>query len=340
MLLFHCPNCRNRLYFENSQCGRCGATVGYELGGNRFVCIGEDWQYCANAARGACNWVVPAGAASPFCLSCRLNEVIPPIDDPVQQRRWVEVETAKRRLVYGLWRQSLPVVPRAEAADGLAFRILVDHAHGGAGDVSMGHEAGVITIDASEADSWERESRRVELQEPFRTLLGHMRHESGHYYWDRLVAPTRWLDDFRARFGDERADYAAAMSAYYNGGPPPDWQATHISAYATMHPWEDWAETWAHYLHMVDAVETAAASGFWQPVRADGSAEGAMPAADFDSVYQRWEAVQLAMNSMNRSLGHNDFYPFVVSDAAREKLRFVHDVVSDWRERHGSSRAA
>ena len=330
MQLVQCPRCGNRLYFENSLCARCGSVVGYDLAANRFELVGANGGklYCANASRGACNWVVPEGSPTTLCLSCRLTEVIPPVDDPRHHRCWVEVEVAKRRLVYSLWRLGLPVAPRAEAADGLAFRILVDREHGGVGKVSMGHENGIITIDATEADTPERESRRVELQEPFRTLLGHMRHESGHYYWDRLIRTTAWLEAFRELFGDERADYAAAMAHHYEQGPPGDWQTRFISAYATMHPWEDWAETWAHYLHMIDAVETASASGFWSPAPWSGASAGDGGGGDFDKLYGRWQDVLLVMNSMNRSLGHLDFYPFVVSDAAREKLRFVHRVVT------------
>lgn len=326
MLHFQCPNCGQRLYFENSQCTHCGAVAGFDLDAVAFrqTGPGHGWRFCANAAEGACNWALPDAAPRAFCLSCRLNEIVPPVGDPVHRRRWADVEGAKRRLVYGLVRLGLPVIPRADAPDGLAFRILVDDRHGGAGEVSMGHEHGVITIDASEADSPERESRRVELGEPIRTMLGHMRHESGHYYWDRLVGPTPWLDGFRALFGDERTDYAEAMRRHYSEGPPGDWQGRFISAYATMHPWEDWAESWAHYLHMVDAVETAAASGFGPPVAADRSPAG----ADFDTLYQRWQDIFLAMNAMNRSLGHHDFYPFVVGEGAREKLAFIHRLVA------------
>lgn len=330
MKLFQCPVCGNRLYFENTVCAGCATIVGYSLETDRFEAVGQGGlQYCNNAVQNACNWLIAEDGPAHFCLSCRLNEVIPPIGDPLQHRRWTDVEAAKRRLVYGLWRLGLPVVPRSEAPDGLAFRILVDSAHGGAGSVLMGHENGIITIDASEADPPERESRRVELQEPFRTLLGHMRHESGHYYWERLIQPTDWLAEFRTVFGDEQADYEAALARHYGEGPAADWQARFISAYATMHPWEDWAETWAHYLHMVDAVETARANGFW-PAGPDLQAPSPPPrgTSDFETLYSRWVAVLLVMNSMNRSLGHNDFYPFVVSEAAKEKLRFVHRVVT------------
>ncbi len=102
---------------------------------------------------------------------------------------------------------------------------------------------------------------RVQMHEPYRTLLGHFRHEVGHYYWDRLIAETRWQEGYRNLFGDERASYADALDHHYKNGAPDNWQESSVSAYATMHPWEDWAETWAHYLHMMDAVDTALGFG-------------------------------------------------------------------------------
>ena len=141
-----------------------------------------------------------------------------------------------------------------------------------------GHADGVITVNIAEADDAERERRRTAMHEPYRTLLGHMRHESGHYYWDRLIAGTPELDEFRSLFGDERADYAASLSTYYERGAPADWQERFVSAYASAHPWEDWAETWAHYLHMVDTLETAAACGLsLTPRRRDEPALPKMP---------------------------------------------------------------
>ena len=56
--------------------------------------------------------------------------------------------------------------------------------------------------------------------------------------------------------------YAAALQAHYaKGGDVGPWAERHVSAYASAHPWEDWAETWAHYLHMMDAVDTALGFG-------------------------------------------------------------------------------
>jgi hypothetical protein len=91
-------------------------------------------------------------------------------------------------------------------------------------------------------------------------LLGHFRHEVGHYFWDRLVATDpHQLEEFRVLFGDDRQDYGEALKRHYDEGAPANWQDTYISMYATMHPWEDFAETWAHYLHIVDTLETAGA---------------------------------------------------------------------------------
>ena len=168
----------------------------------------------------------------------------------------------------------------------------------------------------------------------YRTLLGHLRHESGHFYWDRLVQQGGRLEDFRTLFGDERRDYAAALSAHYAGGPPPDWQEQHVSAYAAAHPWEDWAETWAHYLHMVDLLETAAAyDTALQVPGSDGLLREQVanpfirPAPPFDTLVRQWVPLTLLLNSLNRSLGQPDAYPFALSAGALRKLRFVHDTV-------------
>ena len=89
-------------------------------------------------------------------------------------------------------------------------------------------------------------------------MLGHLRHEIGHYYQPLLV--TDW-ERCRELFGDDREDYGAAMERHYASGPPADWPERFVSAYATMHPWEDWAETFAHYLHIRDVLQTAVAYG-------------------------------------------------------------------------------
>jgi hypothetical protein len=120
-----------------------------------------------------------------------------------------------------------------------------------------GHENGIITIALTEADDIERERRRHDMGEPYRTLLGHFRHEIGHHFWDLLVRDGGRLSECRALFGDDSQDYATALRSHYQGSAPADWQQRYVSAYAASHPWEDFAETWAHYLHIIDTLEMA-----------------------------------------------------------------------------------
>ena len=219
------------------------------------------YRLCANySGAQVCNWAVDARHGETLCEACRLTTTIPDLAVEGNQAAWYKLEVAKRRLVYTLLSLRLPIVPRSQDPRGLAFEFLADAADGPP-TVLTGHTGGVITISLAEADDAERERRRHALGEPYRTLLGHVRHEAGHYYWDRLIAGTDRHDAFRALFGDERDDYQAALQRHYAGGPPADWQARFVTAYASVHPWEDWAETWAHYLHITDTLETAAACG-------------------------------------------------------------------------------
>ena len=228
---------------------------------------------------------------------------------------------------------------------GLTFEFLADADPGA--PVLTGHVGGTITINVAEADDVEREKRRTAMHEPYRTLLGHMRHESGHYYWGRLIEATPELDGFRSLFGDERADYAASLRAHYERGAPQDWQNRFVSAYASSHPWEDWAETWAHYLHMVDTLETAAACGLsLRPLRRD---EPALPhpahplsprPAAFEHLIESWFPLTYVLNNLNRGLGLADAYPFILSSSAVAKLRFVYDVVARVKASGRERRAA
>jgi hypothetical protein len=199
--------------------------------------------------------------------------------------------------------------------------------------VMTGHRAGLITINVAEADDPYREQTRKEMGEAYRTLLGHFRHESGHYYWDRLIRDSDQLGAFREMFGDERADYDAARESHYRRESEPEWPQAFVSAYASMHPWEDWAETWAHCLHIVDTLETARAYGLvLEPRPVGGSPQQRLSARAvhferFDDVITAWVPVTIALNSLNRSMGLPDLYPFVLSPRAVRKLRFVHDVI-------------
>jgi hypothetical protein len=285
--------------------------------------------------------MVSADDPSPRCRACRLNAVIPDLDDPVNLTYWKRIEQAKRRLIYTLLELELPLVGKDEDPDrGLAFRFIAESKHPVVGEkkVMTGHASGTITVNVAEANPAVREKLREELEEDYRTLLGHFRHEIGHYYWSVLVAgdPVK-LARFRALFGDERDDYADALRRHYANGPPADWAERHISAYASTHPWEDWAECWAHYLHMVDTVDTALDMGF-TPTGVDVGAlshliqRAEQPAPNghdhFDGLLSAWFSLSVTLNALNRSMGLRDAYPFVLGPVVVDKLRLVHDVVT------------
>ena len=339
------------LYFENSTCEQCHYALGFEStrrellplvaepGGpsaQRYRLYGEPasgpYAYCQNHQPDACNWLVPAGSDTPFCVACDLNRTIPDLRQPGYLGRWQHLEDAKHRLVYTLLCLHLPVVSKRVYPDeGLQFDFKADEdpQH----KVLTGHDNGLITINIAEADAIEREQARQAMHELYRTLLGHFRHEVGHYYWDRLIADSPYLAEYRQLFGDERQDYAEALKKHYAAGPPPNWRQHYISAYAASHPWEDWAETWAHYLHILDTLQTGAAFGLrLDPLDAGRRAgwqanlQDPFQVADFGQLMAMWLPLTFALNSLNRSMGQPDPYPFVISPEVETKLAFVHKV--------------
>ncbi len=293
---------------------------------------GRRYKQCRNyAIENVCNWMLDADADSELCASCQLTRVIPSLTSDENRVYWQRLEAAKRRLLHSLWTMRIQPSPKLNDPDaGLAFEFLEDMPHGGR--VLTGHADGVITINIAEADPSKREKAREEMSEPYRTLLGHFRHESGHYYFDRLIAPGKWLEPFRALFGDERQDYSESLKKHYDNGPRPDWEQHFVSSYASSHPWEDWAETWAHYLHMFDTLETAHACGV--QLRPRKALEPALvitapplKTASFDDTLDEWFALTYVLNSLNRSVGMPDSYPFTLSPPVQDKLHFVHKVV-------------
>jgi hypothetical protein len=353
MKIFHCGRCDQLVFFENTWCIKCGHALAYlpEQGvmgtfawvsdPPRLVAAGSaarGYRWCANyGSGGVCNWAVAADDWSAYCRSCRLTRVIPNLSQPGTREAWCRLEAAKRRLVYSLIRLGLPLATRAEEPQrGLAFEFLADVPSWtpGVGPVLTGHENGVITINVAEADDAEREKRRLQMHEPYRTILGHFRHEIGHYYWDRLISNTGWIEEFRRLFGDERQDYHRALEQHYNQGAPGNWAWSFISAYASSHPWEDWAETWAHYLHVIDSLETAddCGLGLW-PKRSDeptlwpNIGVNGWQCLPFKQVIERWFSLTYVLNNLNRGMGLPDAYPFVLRTRAVEKLRFVHEVI-------------
>ncbi len=361
MRIFRCDSCGHPVFFENVHCLQCGSALAFlpdrlalcaiepvpPAGGEQAPLglwqrkrpgppksIRKHYRLCSNQLQHqVCNFAVPEADSNSLCVSCRQTRFLPDLSMPANQARWVRVENAKRRLFYTLARLGLVTpVPQDGLNDGPVFQFLADMP--GQPGVMTGHMNGVITLNVAEADDDERARRRLALHEPYRTLLGHLRHESGHYYWDRLIRDGGRIDSFRAVFGDESVDYSQALQSYYaSGGHPVDWNLQYVSAYATAHPWEDWAETWAHYLHMVDLLETAAS--YSTKVVVPGSDledtdEVTSPfagPADFDELVSQWVPVTLLLNSLNRSLGQDDAYPFALTQGALDKLRYVHDLI-------------
>jgi hypothetical protein len=349
MKLFACPSCSHIVFFENVVCERCNHALGYEPAENAMLALepqdggwtsvgtiapGANWRYCANYEHGVCNWLVPAEGAEPFCGCCRHNLVVPNTADAAKVALWQKMEIAKRRLFYTLLRLDLPLQTRAEDPEGLGFEFLSDDPDAGQ-KVLTGHDDGLITIALVEADDAEREIRRTAMGEPYRTLLGHFRHEIGHWYWDRLVRDAGRLSACRAVFGDDTEDYATALQAHYANGPKPNWQNDYVSSYAGAHAWEDFAETWAHYFHIVDTLDTGRSWGFVVNPRVDQedvltamiNFDVFAPTTTIASIADSWLALSAALNALNRSMGASDPYPFVLSDAVIRKLGFIHDLV-------------
>jgi hypothetical protein len=355
MKTFHCDHCQQLLFFENVRCVSCDHALAYlpdlgvvgsldEDGPNLWKsplprAKGKTYRLCANYTQhNVCNWAIPAEEENTLCESCRQTRVIPDLTRPGATEAWYKLEVAKRRLAYTLKSLGLPLENKTEAPEsGIAYEFLADPAPESA-PVLTGHADGVITINIAEADDAEREKRRVQMHEPYRTLLGHFRHEVGHYYWDRLIRGSDRLNAFRERFGNEEENYAEALQRHYRNGPPKDWQERFVTTYASSHPWEDWAETWAHYLHMVDTLETAAACGIsMKPKRADEPSLK-LPArperiGSFQTMIDNWFPLTYALNNLNRGLGLADGYPFVLSKPAIEKLRFVHETINEFEPR-------
>jgi hypothetical protein len=349
MKAFHCQGCGSPISFENVKCITCGHVLGFLTASCELAALepaeGGVWRelaaqnhqfyrFCSNSLQHqVCNWMIAADDPNSFCASCRLNTLIPNLSARGNADRWHKLELAKRRVIYTIMRLGLPMGEEpAQNRPALRFNFISDL--NGGPDPLTGHLNGLIVINIAEADDDERERRRVHLHEPYRTLVGHFRHEVAHYYWDRLIANAQWLVDFRKLFGDESADYGAALRGYYERGAPSDWQVRHVSAYASAHPWEDWAEAWAHYFHIVDMVETAEGFGMTlAPNHPEARPMAAPPRngfdvnMSFDAILENWFPLTYALNELNRGMGLPDVYPFSLSAQAVEKLRFIHKIV-------------
>lgn len=354
---FRCDRCGQTVHFENTRCERCGSLLGYLPGSDRMCAFdpaaatGLRWQPagdgaplapCANRVEHAvCNWMLDEGDLHALCRSCRLTSVIPDLTVEGHLQRWAKIEAAKRRLVVTLNGLGLAPEPKTGPDDtlGLSFELLADVPDGP--PVLTGHAEGVITLNIAEADDVHREAVRVRFNEPVRTLLGHLRHEASHYLQHRWIDATPAIDACRAVFGDERDDYTAALARHHAEGPPADWSERFISAYASAHPWEDWAETCAHVLLVTDAVQTAGAWG----LRLDGPAAVARPGRGNpgersidELVLDQWLPVAQFLNAMNRSIGLPDSYPFLIPDPVLQKMATVQHLLRSAARRPGERR--
>jgi hypothetical protein len=323
---FTCPDCRRLVVFESLDCLHSETPLAFDWAAREILALREG-NPCANRELIGCN-----GLAGPtgVCASCALTRTGPREGDG--RARFAKAEAAKRRLLFELLEVGLPVTGYLEREGGLAFDML-NSEHG---NVITGHRDGVITLDLAEADDAHREKIRAEMGEPYRTLLGHLRHEIGHYY-EPILCPDDSPDRtrYRSLFGDERADYQEAMDRHYQHGAPAKWPEHFVSAYATMHPFEDWAETFAHYLHIRDALQTSIAYGVTVTGPNVATSEQAplysYPAAAADGIQgllDVWLPMTYALNALNRSMGADDVYPFVLAPAVIRKLDFIHQVVT------------
>jgi hypothetical protein len=336
---FPCSVCHQLLFFDNSTCLRCGSTLGYVPDDGELVALrsvesvfervdGRPGRYrqCSNRLVARCNWMLPEHDGANLCSSCRLTAVRPNDTEVDSIEAFADAEAAKRRLLHQLAELGLPVIDRSvDAERGVAFELLSSRGR----NVITGHDSGVITLDLSESDDAHREFVRQQLGEPYRTVLGHLRHEIGHYYWPSLVEQPGNVAAFRERFGDERVSYEDALTAYY-AQDDAAWPNTHVSRYATMHPWEDWAETFAHYLHIAAGLATADSIGLTVGEPALSAGRAAWLTRDHITIgdmVQSWLGLTLALNAMARSIGQSDLYPFVLSPDVVEKLDFVHQCI-------------
>ena len=364
--------CGNPLYFENTFCLKCRHEVGFDPAALDMRRLDDrtPLKRCANGAANlrACNWLIQKKGTEAYCVSCSLSRLIPNLASSNTLQLWVKMEAAKRRALFSMLSLGIPLQPLPDPKAmgavnekgqvvplALSYRILQPLPNA---PVITGHDAGMITLNLEEADDAIRERNRMALNEPYRTLLGHFRHEIGHYYWSMWFEndPTRdeVLGAFRELFGDEHLDYANAMQAYYRNGPQAGWQGNCISAYSTMHPWEEWAETWAHYLHMVDALESFESLGLRRSAAMPKETiEKIVPlpvpfhkaaVAEFTDKLQSWLELTPAINELSTSLGHNMSYPFVVSPPVIRKLFFIHCMVKrqveaakKWASSHSGS---
>ncbi len=345
MIRFYCQ-CGTEIFFENSHCAVCGKVLGFDPKRQNLLALQahEDniwfsvttsrrYRLCSLRQDLGCNWLIPVQQSDSQCLSCHLTRTIPTLTLQRNHTRWQSLEQTKRRALYTILRLGLAFNSSTNSSScsvttplpPLIFDFLEDqqsNSEVGLDFVYSGHSNGVITINAAEADDSFRAANRELMNEIYRTLLGHFRHELGHYYGLLLKNDDRTFNEYQQLFGDENQDYKAALEHYYAEGARDDWRESFISAYASAHPQEDWAETWAHYLHISDTLETAQA---YQVMSCNPVGFA------FERELSEWANLSVILNALNRSMGVDDAYPFVITPIIGQKLNFIDRLVKAWQ---------
>lgn len=316
MKIFSCPNCNSQLFFSNLECS-CGIGVVFDAERQIFRTADDP---CANRKKIGCNWSSGSNSAE-LCPSCRMTKIIPDTFHDDNRDLWSTTESAKRWTLATLGRWGWFV--KDDKGRHPVFHLLSEATKSGETPVSMGHLDGVITINVSEADPVDGIEKRLAFGERYRTMLGHFRHELAHFVFERLGVDAEFLAEFRTLFGNETGDYALALSDYYENGPPEGWNRSHVTAYASSHPHEDWAESFAHLLHLTDISDSFAAAGL-DSSGLIASGFDAYSESDADRLISIGADLGIALNHVNRSMGLPDLYPFVLSPTIRKKLAFVH----------------
>jgi hypothetical protein len=329
MRLFACPVCTKQVYFDNTVCLACGSEIAFAPERLQMVALTPAHRTCVQRHTAeACNWAITAADPIERCRSCRLTGALSAVGAETLRAR---AEAAKRQVLYTLLQLGVPFAAKLGEDDRQGLRFVWALPGPGSSMPTTGHHDGTITLNLNEADDAHREATRVSFGEPQRTVLGHLRHELSHYFFQRFIEGRPEIASFRDSFGDERANYAAALQRHYEHGPSAEWQQHFVSAYASAHPWEDWAETCAHYLLMVEAVDTAAAWGL-QLSSAGGVRvqpdEAAATAPVERLVIDHWLPMARFLNAMSRSLGLADSYPYLLPLSVLGKLRFVQNILT------------
>lgn len=340
MWAFRCPHCGSAVAFEDQQCLSCGTEVAFHkpwmqialapAAGTTTGIDDAQWSRCAHWDAG-CNWLVAADDPTGICYADGFVRTGPDPADAEANKELASTRKSLRQLIFQLLDLNLPLKSFHEHPRGLAFDLLSSRSLGH--PVIIGHSNGVITIDLAESLELYRERQRIILDEPYRTMLGHMRHEVGHYYEMILISDGSLVDQARMYFGDERADYQQALARYYAGDVPPNWREDYISHYATAHPFEDWAETFAHYLHITCTLGTIADSGLVLSAQrvhfdldADIDPSTSYRESDITRLVHDWEVLSGVLNRVNHAMGEDDLYPFRLTLPVVAKLGFVQHV--------------